>query len=176
MAKWTRAGLALAARGVSVEIQGDKQLIAALDKLKGATVRKIVRPAVQAALAPISRAARRKAPRRSPIPGYTGGQLKKAIGPTVKLYPNGVIWGAVGARRGFLLVVPRPGSTMHGIDQVMRIDPFKYVHLVEFGTRHSAAHPFLRPAFDENKGDAFNILRYRCWAGIKNEALRAAKA
>jgi HK97 gp10 family phage protein len=28
--------------------------------------------------------------------------------------------------------------------------PTKYVHLIEFGTRHAPAQPFLRPAFDEN--------------------------
>ena len=160
---------------VTMTITGDTALIAALDKLKAATVRKIVRPAVRTAISPINKAAKRKAPKRAPIEGYSGGQLRKSIGIKEKTYPNGVVWAAVGARKGFLLLVPRPGSKTHGIDQVMRIDPVKYQHLVEFGTRRSEARPFLRPAFDEHKGEAFNILRFRCWAGIADEARRAAK-
>ena len=34
-----------------------------------------------------------------------------------------------------------------------------YAHFVEFGTAHSPAQPYMRPAFDENKGNVLERLR-----------------
>lgn len=152
---------------VVLELKGDKALIAAFDSMSGGAARKIMRPAARAAMKPVVARARQLAPKRAPIPGYAGGQLKKSIGTTDRTYPSkGVVWVGVGPRAGFRITIPRWGSKHHGIDQVMPINPVKYAHLVEFGTKRQAAQSFLRRAFDETKGDAMGILRYRCWAGI----------
>lgn len=156
---------------ITMTLRGHRELIAALDDIRSpATVRKIVRPAVQAAMSPINKAAKRKAPKRAPIEGYSGGQLRKSIGIAMRTYPSGVIHGVIGPRKGFKILVPRGETGLLGIP----IDPTKYAHLVEGGTRHSAAIPFMRQAFDENKGQAADILAYQVRLGLHREAKRAA--
>jgi HK97 gp10 family phage protein len=34
-----------------------------------------------------------------------------------------------------------------------------YAHLVEFGTAHSSPQPFMRPAFEQTKGKALDIIK-----------------
>ena len=48
-------------------------------------------------------------------------------------------------------------------------------HMVEEGTKHSAAHPFLRPAFDETAGEAIQILGDEIANGIVREVKRLSK-
>ena len=142
----------------TMALTGDKALIRTLDRLPAALVRRVVRPAVRSALVPINKAAKRKAPKET-------GLLKKSIGAVVKVYKRtGVIWGGVGPRKGFRQV----------IDGKPR-DPVKYAHLVEFGTERAPAQAFLRPAFDENKGKAFGILKAKIAAGLIREAKRAKR-
>ena len=40
-----------------------------------------------------------------------------------------------------------------GQAEVMVISPTPYAKYMEFGTRHNRAHPFLRPALEESRGD-----------------------
>jgi histone H3/H4 len=47
-------------------------------------------------------------------------------------------------------------------------------HLVEFGTVHSAAKPFLRPAVDESAQAAIDKLAENLWKGIAREAEKLA--
>lgn len=49
-------------------------------------------------------------------------------------------------------------------------------HLVEFGTRHSAARPFMRPALDAKAGEALSKMADMLAKGIEREALKLAKA
>ncbi len=140
---------------VSLKLDGDRELIRQLDRLPASVQRRVVRPAVRAALSPMNKAAKRKAPK-------VEGLLKKAIGIRVRSYPrSGVILGTVQVREG------------HGrlIDGKPR-NPRFYVHLVERGTEHSAAQPFLRPAFDETKSIVMDTLRTKVAAGLTREATR----
>ncbi len=110
-----------------------------------ATQRRIIRPAVTQALAPINKAAKRKAPVET-------GLLKKSIGKKVAVVRRtGDIWGGVGIRKGFKQEVTVDGKTE------MR-NPINYAHLVEFGTKNQPAKPFLRPALDEKRPEAMRIL------------------
>ncbi len=43
-------------------------------------------------------------------------------------------------------------------------------HLVEFGTRHSPARPFMRPAIDETANEVIEKIGERMFAGIEREA------
>ena len=166
--------------GVSVELLGNKELVADLDALTQKVVRRIVPPAVLASLDPILEAAKAKVPRRAPIHGYNGGLMRKALGKVTRTYlSRGVVWGSVGVRRGFKITIPaglsgqRAGKEGRGKfksfivrAKAKNIDPSRYDHLVEFGTRHSAAKPFLRPAYDGNKDRAFAILAKRVEQGL----------
>ena len=44
-----------------------------------------------------------------------------------------------------------------------------YAHMVEFGTIHTPARPFLRPALDEKKEEAINAVGQALWDGITKE-------
>jgi HK97 gp10 family phage protein len=115
--------------------------------------------------------AKARTPRRS-------GQLRKSLGRLVKTYRGGaIVAGIVGPRKGFR--VQWRGKY---------IDPVKYAHLVEFGRKEVVAgvgrggkktgkrllsdgttvfgprvravppRPFLRPAWDENKGRVVQVI------------------
>ena len=50
----------------------------------------------------------------------------------------------------------------------------RHAHLVEFGTVHSAARPFLRPAFDETAGEALAKIGDTLGRGIERAAAKLA--
>lgn len=47
-----------------------------------------------------------------------------------------------------------------------------HAHLVEFGTVHMPAEPFLRPAFQQEKGFAFGVIKSTLEEGIEKAAKR----
>jgi HK97 gp10 family phage protein len=49
----------------------------------------------------------------------------------------------------------------------------RIAHLIEFGTDHSPAQPFLRPALDQKAAEAIDAMKQRLWEGIQLEALKA---
>ena len=51
----------------------------------------------------------------------------------------------------------------------------RYAGLVEFGTSHSAAHPFMRPAMDTKAAEALDAMGASLTKGIKREANKLAK-
>ena len=145
----------------SLKLTGDKALIKALDAIGGRVNAKVIKPAASAAMVPVNKAAKRtlRANKRT-------GQLWRSIGKkTVQYKRTGVTWVGVGPRTGFDIDTEEFG----------RVDPVKYGHLVEFGTEHSAAQPYLRPALDSNRGRIEAILSRKLWAGIRREAERLAK-
>lgn len=114
---------------VRVEIQGDKALEAALGLLGGKVARRVMRKSLNAGAREIVKDARSRVVRRT-------GQLRKSLGVKVKTYKSGTLAAIVGPRTGFK-------ATIDG----KPVNPTNYSHLVEFGTEHSAARPFLGPAF-----------------------------
>ena len=48
-------------------------------------------------------------------------------------------------------------------------------HLIEFGTSHSVPRPFLRPAFDENKGKSAEIFAMQLRKNMSRIVARAKK-
>ena len=48
-------------------------------------------------------------------------------------------------------------------------------HLEEFGTRHSAAHPFMRPALDTKANEALSEMGDELAKGIADEAAKLAR-
>lgn len=170
----------MAANTINLKLIGVKELE---DKLKGLgpkVAKRILRGAVQSGANPIVKAARAKVPVRF-------GLLKKCLGVKTKTYKNGTVASIIGPRWGFR-------QTVDGQPQ----DPGNYAHLVEFGTAAhmihaypgkvlkvgdkgfayfvrnpgTKAHPFLRPAMDENKFTAIVNIRERLAKGIEREAKR----
>ncbi len=65
-------------------------------------------------------------------------------------------------------------------DEVVAIMGFKvpasrHAHLVEFGTKHSDAQPFFRPAMDRKAGEALDEMKVTLAAGLIQEARKLAK-
>jgi HK97 gp10 family phage protein len=101
--------------------------------------RKAYRSALSSGARVIAKAAKRK------VGKGESGMLKKSIG--IKYLPATTRSQALG------LVGPKRGNG--GIYNGQRRNPTRYAHLVEKGTRHSAAKPFLRPAMIETQSEVF---------------------
>lgn len=50
-----------------------------------------------------------------------------------------------------------------------------YAGLIEYGTRHSSAHPFVRPAMDQKAEEALRATGDKLAAGLRRAAEKAAK-
>lgn len=101
--------------------------------------RKAYRSALSSGARVIAKAAKRK------VGKGESGMLKKSIG--IKYLPATTRSQALG------LVGPKRGNG--GIYNGQRRNPTRYAHLVEKGTRHSPAKPFLRPAMIETQSEVF---------------------
>lgn len=115
------------------------------------TFKKRMRQAMNAAAKPIQKAAKRNAPKLT-------GALRKSISVKAKRRRGKMSWYAIiGPRVDFVAFMKDGGKlgTARGknADAVKRgrINPSKYAHLVELGTSHSAAKPFMRTAFDSQR-------------------------
>lgn len=149
----------MAAAG-GIRIEGARELARSLDKLGAVAARRAVKPAVNGALTPINKAAKRGVKKVT-------GALRMSIGKKVKYFPRtGTIWGGVGARDD-------PKFWREGPDGKIR-KPVFYSHLVELGTIRMAAQPYLRPALDATAGVALTILRTKTLAGIDREVRKLA--
>ena len=137
----------------AMRVTGDRALLRKMARLKGSVRRKIIRRPLSSALTPISKAAKRGAPKDE-------GDLSKSIGKKVKLYRGGV-WGGVGPRVGDKYTRETPDGR--------RKVPANYGLLVELGTRHSKPNPFLRRALDDKREEALRILRAGTWKNLKAE-------
>lgn len=150
-----------------MRILGDRALRRRLDELGAKSARRVVRPAVNAALTPVNKAAKRKAPRKK-LPGRTGA-LRMSIGKKVVVYlRTGTVFGAIGARAD-------PKFWRDDPERNRQRKPGNYAHLRELGTRDQAADPFLRPAMDENRAAALLILNTKTAQGIETEVRRLAR-
>lgn len=118
--------------------------------------RTVLAKSLRPAASPINKAAKANAR------GFAqSGLLWKSIGIVVRRYKaTGQVLAVIGPRRGFKQTV-----------EVVR-NPTKYAHLVEFGTKHSRAKPFLRPAYDSNRRRAMTIFRSEFWKHFRKEVAR----
>ena len=146
----------MAAGGIRIE--GAEQLARRLDALGSKAAKRAVKPAVNAGLTPINKAAKRNAVKVT-------GALRASIGKVVRLYPSsGTIYGAVGARAD-------PKFHRTGPDGKVRKPAF-YSHLVELGTITMPARPFLRPALDSQAAAALRVVRTKTLQGIDREVAK----
>jgi len=124
----------------SFNLTGDKQLERALKNVNKAAEGRALRKATKAGAEVIVQEARNKAP-------YKTGKLKRAIR------------SKFGQARGRIVTVEiGPAPRAH------------YGGFLEVGTSRMPAQPFLRPAMDETKQEAVDILRAALYTELVREA------
>jgi HK97 gp10 family phage protein len=138
-------------------IKGLAELQHMLKTLPGKVQRKVTRKAMNAAANPIVKAAKLKAPSESDL-------LKQSIGKKV----------ATGKTTGSITAIIGPRRDVQGEYNGEKRVPANYAHLVELGTEHSAAEPFLRPAFDEQYDEAAKVMAAKMGPEIEKEAKKLA--
>ena len=144
---------------VSFKFEGVDKLIKKLERLPGATQRRVIRPAVSLAATPIVSAAKRHLPGKGK---NASGTLRKSIGKRVHTGKRtGTVTAFIGVRKGIV-------GTFNG----RKRNPRLYAHLVEFGTVHSAPRPFLRPAMTSAGPQAQAKLAARLRSGIEKLAAK----
>ena len=129
----------------AISVVGDLHLKWAMASLGKNAPKRIMKPAVNAALTPVNKAAKRNVSRKS-------GDLRRAIGKRVKARRDSVT-GKITIRAG------------HG-------GAAKYAHMLEFGTDKMPARPFMRTAMYQQKRAAMTILRKKAWENVKKQAAK----
>lgn len=155
--------------GASFDTGSSNALLDAFGAINKAMRTKVVRRAVNLSTRPLLAKAKEKL--KEDGIGVTG-QLRKSMGRKVKTYPSGVVVGMVGPRVGFKVLIK---TTPEG-KQVFH-DPARIGHLVEQGHGGPAPappHPFMRPAFDESRGEVARIMQSEVTSGLEKEAIKAA--
>lgn len=143
----------------SVNIRSLRQVERNLQAFQEKIDRSSKRTALQKAARPMLRGAKANVAKRY-------GHLKKALIVKLRTYKRRrEVIAYVGPKRGYKAEGPR-GE---------RIWPVLYAHLVEFGTSHSAPKPFMRPAFEGNKDEVFDIYATEIRKDIKRFAKRFDK-
>ena len=132
---------------VTFEITGAKEMEALLKDLGPKVATRLGDKALRAAAKPIIQEAKRLVPVRT-------GQLKRSIV----------------AARG------RNKQTEREVLIGFKPPVSRRAHFTEFGTRHSAAHPFIRPAMDARAQDALNAMVDTLAEGIEKEEWKRAVA
>ena len=146
---------------MSARITGMNELSRRLQRLPVALQRSAETAVLRAGAKPITKAAKGRAPVGT---GRHSGLLKKSIGARVKKV-RGITSARIGPRTkmavslGTKIARKTKGNRVAGQPYEAMKDPNKYAHLVEFGTSHSAAKPFIRPALDSSRNEAFEAMR-----------------
>lgn len=110
--------------------------------------------------------------------GNVKGTLKKSLG--IMLVGRGVKTAVkIGVRKGYKgkslgYKVSKRGKTKGQLTERFA-DPSNYSHFVEFGTSHSAAKPFVRPAIDAAAGEVVDAMASGLDKHLTRVAARLAK-
>lgn len=141
----------------TVKVEGLAQLEARLLELKTEIAVRVLARAALVAFEPVLEAAKAGVPTES-------GELREAIRITTRKPSSGDTVVVVGLRIN--PTTPLPGDE----------SPARRWHFIEFGTAHVAAHPFLRPALDQNADRVLSLLKEELAAGIERAARRQGQA
>ncbi len=155
--------------GLRVELGDLRPIVAQLDKLKRTLRNRILRQAMVKAARIMAKAVKQNAPKEIGTDTYSrarAGQLKRSIGFKVSTSKNGVVTAIAGPRRGFRIVL---GARIRGKNtgKAVAYDPVKTAHLVEFGSVHAAAKPFIRPAMEASRDAVIEAIVSTIQAGIE---------
>lgn len=139
---------------VTTELTGFDELQAVLRELPQAMQRRVYEGAVRRAAAIMQRAARA----RAPVGKDPRSAASKKYGPgrrniRVRRWRN-----------------TKPGIVGFSVDTGRAF----WLRFIEEGTRHIAARPFFRPAFDETAPASFDVMRDALLKGLEREVNRLA--
>jgi HK97 gp10 family phage protein len=111
---------------------------------------------------------------------------RKAFKPVLDAAKSLVPTDSAALRDSIKLSVKKPGSGDSVVVVGIRIGsgpkgskdlpPARRWHFVEFGTAHMAAHPFLRPAFDQNQSRVLEDLKTELVKSIQRAIAKKAKS
>ena len=136
---------------IDIKVTGDRETQAALNSLTWAVGNRIVIEALEVAGQPVLASARSKAPTLT-------GKLKRTLG----LYK-------LKTRKKIGVRVSTGTREELGI---AADDPYYYSMAVEVGTAKAPAHPYLRPALDENRQRCIDIAAYEIRKGVEAAVLK----
>lgn len=137
---------------VRVHVDGLKEAEKALRALGPQVARRVLRKAVQAGANRVLYSAQLKAPHD------TGLLLSTLVARTGTSKKKGRVSARVGMKAGDF-----KGEAFYG-------------SFLEYGTAKMEARPYLRPAFDEQRENATNIVRAKIAEGVEAEARKIARA
>lgn len=152
---------------MSMKLIGAKEIEALLKQMPERIAKKVTVGALRAGAGVIARQARANVRAN---PSIDSGLLARNITSRArKRSKKGAAVVSVGIARKAAQVV-RKGRT-----KATKASPSRYAHLVEFGTEHSRAEPFLRPALDEKGSEAIARIGEAMGKGIAREARKLAQ-
>lgn len=146
------------AKGVTVRIDGLREIDAALGELGKATGRNVMRRVAVKRLEPMAEHARQLAP---DDPATGGRDLKRSIAVSTKLKKGNRKKSEVEAHMGPSGVGTR-GAPPQGVWQ-------------EFGTNKHGPQPFMRPAWSQGKDALLDGIAADFWTEIEKAAARKAR-
>jgi HK97 gp10 family phage protein len=179
---------------VKVKVEGLKELDAALGELTKATAKNVLKRVLKRAAQPIADAARGKVPvdtgklRDSIIVGSNLSEVEAAgnAAYAAKMRAGGSKAEAGAALRAAARAAKAAGGDASFAEMFVGPDNRPNAHLVEFGTGERfhrsgksvgsvAPQPYMRPAWDGEKGRALEIIKADLGDEIMKAATRAAK-
>lgn len=133
-----------------VKLEGVKELDEALKQLKESVSRRVKLEALEAGGYLIQRTAAALAPRSNKDEEHLADNIETARASRFEVTRRG------GDDEAVLWIGPafRPHNVFWGYFQ-------------EYGTARHAAHPFMRPAFDQEHSAAFDVIKTYLWHGIR---------
>lgn len=144
-------------------VTGLKELDRALNELPNSVAKRVLERGLKDAGKPILKTAKSKAINFHNPGIYTTGQLSKSL----KL-------GTV-LRRGRKKISSRRLNPGTGTVYLGPSWPMgAHAHFKEFGTSKQQAEPFLRPAWDQHKGEFLRTMGKFVWASLQKEARNQA--
>jgi len=144
---------------IDMTIQGDQQLERKLLSLERKVAKKVVRKAGRKALRPILSSAKQNA--KTMVGGEMGTLLAAAL---------------------ILRAFRKQRKSSYGLNVRLKAAIQEFIHIAKDGTRYyipaaieyghdsAAAIPFMRAAFEANRGKTIVIMKDEIWKGIKLEA------
>ncbi|MFP5432847.1 MAG: HK97-gp10 family putative phage morphogenesis protein [Alphaproteobacteria bacterium] len=169
------------AKPFRVSVDGLREMDENLGQLSKATARGVLRRVLVKAGQPIADAAAQMAP---DDPNTGAPDLKSSMLVTSRL-KNEVgkaefaeVMRSGGSRSEAVQAMRDARRDAGGSFAEMYVGPdakIFYAHMQEFGTAHHGPQPFMRPAFDQKKGEALDIIKNELGGEIDKAVLRMKK-
>ena len=138
---------------VTVKIEGLSELKTAIEQLPKATGKSVMRKVLLARAKPIAAAAKSYVPVES-------GELRDSIIASTRLSKR--------QKRD-------AKETASYVEVYAGAGPLPHAHLVEFGSVHNQPQPYMRPAWDNNKGTLLDAIKEDLWTEIQKAVDKLAR-